>query len=442
MSVRREVRELPYVGRAIFKPYHLRQQRFSIGVAHRRCGKTVASLNDLIIRALNCRLPDGRYGYLGPLATQAKETAWLYLQRFTEGFSTEKNEAELWIQLPNRARIRIYGADNPDRLRGGYFDGAVLDEFGDMRPSLWGEVVRPMLSDRQGWASFIGTPKGRNHFWQLYNRALDEPETWFTFMLKASETGILPEEELESAKREQTPEQYAQEYECSFDAAILGAYFGREIAEAEREGRIRPLEADPEVPVHTVWDLGVRQATAIWWFQVHHGGVWVVDHYEATGHGAPHFAKVVLSKPYKLGNNYFPHDVKVKEWGSEKTRLESVIACGLVPSLVRDHEVEDGINAAKLTIPRCLFDSSRCAEGLEALRQYRTEYDERTRAFKSTPRPDWTCHTADAFRYLAMAYRELDPPPQAKPPMRTLHDATLDELWASHRKSKTDPRRI
>jgi hypothetical protein len=202
------------------------------------------------------------------------------------------------------ARIRLHGADNPDRLRGNYLDGVVLDEFGDMRPSIWGEVIRPMLADRQGWATFIGTPKGRNDFAKVFERSQSSPE-WFSAMLRASQTRLLPEAELESAREEMTLEQYEQEFECSFDAAIMGAYFGKELAQAEREGRIRALHYDPELPVHTSWDLGVGDPTAIWFWQIAGQEIRLIDHCENSGQAIPHHVAEINARNYREGVDRF-----------------------------------------------------------------------------------------------------------------------------------------
>lgn len=402
-------------------------------VAHRRFGKTVGTINDLIKRAIELRRDHGRYAYVAPFLSQGKEIAWEYLKRFAEPAITDKNESELWVEVCGKARIRIHGADNPDRLRGAYLDGVVLDEYADMRPSVWGEVIRPMLADRQGWATFIGTPKGRNEFWQVWDRAQRDEANWFAMMLRASATGILPQSELDEARRDMTPEQYEQEFECSFEAAILGAYFGKEIAEAERMGRICELDYEPRLPVHTAWDLGIGDSTAIWFFQVVGSEIRVIDHYEAHGQGLPHYAGVLASKPYRYGDDFVPHDAKVRELGTGRTRIETLQQLGRNPRLVPHHKIMDGINAARLSMATVWFDRSKCADGIEALRQYRAEFDEKARAFKDNPRHDWTSHSADAFRYLAMAWREMAQPAGKEEPVRRLNvgivgGATFNDL--------------
>jgi len=379
-------------------------------VAHRRAGKTVACVADLVLSALFCKKQEGRFAYIAPQYNQAKDVAWAYVKRLAAdipgiGF----NESELRADFPNGARLRLYGADNPDRLRGLYFDGCLLDEFADMRPSVWGEIIRPMLMDRKGWAAFIGTPRGRNALFQIYDRARTDPD-WFSLLLKASESGLISPEEIEATRRELSPEQFAQELECSFEAAIQGAYWGRELAAAERQGRITEVPHEPLLPVHTAWDLGVGDSTAIWFFQVHGKEIRVVDFYENHGHGLPHYAAVLAEKPYRYGDHWLPHDAKVKELGTGRTRVETLISLNVRPRIVPAHKLEDGINAARATLPLMWFDNFRCAEGLEALRQYRQEYDDKARDFKDRPRHDWTSHSADAMRYLAMAYREVTTP--------------------------------
>jgi phage terminase large subunit len=399
---------IPYGPRRVFIPYHKRAQRWAVLVAHRRCGKTVACINDIIARALNCSHEHGRYAYVAPFLAQAKEVAWEYLKRYARPAIANKNESELWVELvKGGARIRIHGADNPDRLRGAYLDGVVLDEYADMRPSVWGEVIGPMLADYQGWATFIGTPKGRNEFFEIYSGALTSPD-WFHVMFKASETRIVSDTELEVWRRQMTPEQYEQEFECSFEAAILGAYYGREMADAARNGRIRNVDYDPALPVHTVWDLGKGINMAIWFFQVVGNEIRVIDHHEgAHSDGIPQCVEVIKAKPYKYDTDWVPHDAKVLEIGTGRTRLETMISLWRNPHLIKDHRVMDGINAARMTIPLCYFDQEKCKDGLEALRQYKADFDEKTKAFKNEPKHDWTSHSADAFRYLAMAWREM-----------------------------------
>lgn len=410
--------DLGYRPRDQFIAFHERRERWACLVAHRRAGKTVACVADLIDAALRCTKPSPRFSYIAPLFVQAKDVAWNYVKRFTRDIpGTAFNEAELRVDLPGDRRIRLYGADNYDRLRGIYLDGVILDEYADMPPAAWGEVIRPALADRQGWAVFIGTPKGRNAFWEVFERSKVDKD-WFSSVLKASETGLLAKSELDAARAEMTPEQYEQEFECSFEAAILGAYYGKEIAELERQGRIGDVPYDTAVPVYTAWDLGIGDATAIWFFQVVGPELHVIDHYEAHGHGLAHYAAVLQSKPYQYAKHYVPHDAMARDLGTGRTRVETLKELtGKSPYVLRQNDVMDGINALRVSMPRSRWDASKCREGIEALRQYRTEYDEKLKTFKDRPRHDWTSHTADAARYMAMAWRELKADPPPKPPV-------------------------
>ena len=199
------------------------------------------------------------------------------------------------VIFPNGAHVRLYGADNFERLRGSYSDGLVIDEFGDIDPRAWPEVLRPSLADRKGWAVFIGTPKGHNLFYKIHEQALTDP-AWFSLVLKASVTSLLPQAELDDMRRTMTPETYQQELECSFDAAILGSYFGRELTDAETAGRITEVAYDPVIPVHTAWDLGIGDSTAIWFFQVVGAELHVIDHYEASGFALGHYVDVLNAR--------------------------------------------------------------------------------------------------------------------------------------------------
>lgn len=429
---------IPYTPREVFGPFHNRTERFAIGVAHRRCGKTVACINDLVRRAvlLNREHPPGRFGYIGPQLNQSKDNVWQYLKYYAAPLIRDKNEQDLWVELLNGARVRLYGADNPDRIRGAYFDHVVMDEYADMAPSVWGAIVRPMLADFAGGATFIGTPKGRNSFHEQYEKALDDP-TWFTFLLRASETAILPDSELDASKRDMTPEQYLQEFECSFDAAIMGAYYGKDIAELERKGRITEVEAI-DAPVHTAWDLGIGDSTAIWFWQAVENEIRIVDHYENHGQAIPHYVAEIEARGYPKGKDFVPHDAKVRSLETGRTRIETLISLGRSPLLVPNHKIMDGINAARLTMPRIWIDATRCKDGVEALRQYRADFDEKTRAFKDTPKHDWTSHTADAFRYLCMAWREQAKPEEKSelPPVKAITDYKAEEMWKFNKRPR------
>lgn len=405
--------ETGYQCRPQFEPFHLRTQRWAAIVAHRRAGKTVACINDLIDAALRLRRPEPRFAYIAPYFAQAKDIAWSYLRQFTTSIpGASRHEGELRVDLPNGGRVRLYGADNYERMRGIYLDGVIIDEFGDIDPRAWAEVLRPALSDREGWAVFIGTPKGRNHFWETWNQAQGRAD-WFTLKLRASETGIIPPPELHDAKLSMSDDQYAQEYECSFDAAVVGSYYGKLIDEAEAGGRITSVPHAPELQTFTWWDLGIDDATAIWFVQQAGREIRIIDYYENSGAGLEHYVQVLRDKPYVYADrgHYLPHDVEVTELGTGKSRYSYLVGLGVRGTVVPRLEVEDGVNAVRRILPRCWFDKVRCARGLEALRQYRKEWDEKLKSFKQRPLHDWSSHASDAFRYGAVMIRE---------PMRTM----------------------
>ena len=408
--------EIPYLPRSQFVPFHARGQRWACIVAHRRAGKTVACINELIRGALTCPRPEPRFAYVAPYLAQAKDVAWGYVRQYTAPLpGVEYNEAELRADLPNRGRVRLYGADNYDRLRGSYFDGIVLDEYGDMDPRAWPEVVRPALSDRQGSAVFIGTPRGRNHFYDLWAGdsagqvagALHDPD-WYPLMLKASVTGILPPAELESARKAMSAEQYAQEYECSFEAANVGAYYGKLMTEAREQKRIGKVPHDTAAPVETWWDLGIGDSTAIWFAQRAGKAVHLIDYYETSGEGLAHYAQVLARKRdaphrYNYSQHVLPHDVRVRDLSIGKTREDVLKALGITVAVAPDHKVADGIEAVRNLIPRCWFDELACKRGVEALFNYQRKYDDKLKAWRNEPLHDWSSHGSDAFRYGAMA---------------------------------------
>lgn len=431
--------ELEYAPRSVFQDFHDRTQRWAVIVAHRRCGKTVACINDLIYRALTEGKDNAQYAYIAPLYGQAKNIAWQYLQRYAQPVLAKANQSELWVELINGARIKLFGADSPDNLRGLYLDGVILDEFGDMKPSVWGAVVRPLLADRQGWATFIGTPKGHNQFYEIYTQATKN-NNWFAKTLRASQTNIIPSKELEDAQLIMSPDQYEQEFECSFEAAIVGAFYGKEMRMLTDGGRITNVEYDPLFPCHTSWDLGFSDDTAIWWFQVVYGELRILDYHSSNGHQVSYYTDLLNAKErefgYKYGYHYLPHDARAKTLASGGRSIIEQIASKIpltslkiVPSL----SLQDGIQATRLALMRSWFDAERCHDGIECLRQYQREYDEDKKVFRDKPKHDFTSHGADAFRMLSIAWKEEDKTTPKDHSIRGIvvgkNETTLNELW-------------
>lgn len=425
---------IPYKPRDQFKPFHFRDTRWACIVAHRRAGKTVACINDLIRRAFIDGKDHGRYAYVAPFFSQAKAVAWDYLLRYSENVRTSANVSELQVELLNGSRIRLYGADNPDALRGLYLDGVVLDEVADMRPRVWGEIIRPLLADRKGWAVFIGTPRGKNEFWNIFQQS--KGNGWLSVVLKASETGIVDRQELAESAKTMSEDQYLQEWECSFEAAILGAFYGRELRQLDEAGRITDVPYDPAVPVHTAWDLGFTDDTAIWWYQVIRGEVHFLEHYAASGLGMDDYFALIKSKPYRYGLHHLPHDAKAQTLAAKGKSIQEMAwdALGKNVRIVPDLSVQDGIQAARAMLARAWFDKGT-EEGIEALRQYQREWDEDKKAFRERPRHDWTSHTADAFRMAAVAWKE-----EAKPALPQVskyrEQQTINEIIADLRRKR------
>ncbi|HVC32562.1 MAG TPA: terminase family protein [Chloroflexota bacterium] len=411
--------EIPYEPRPVQLALHAgwESHRFSVTVAHRRLGKTVAAVNQLIKGAVTCRNAKPRFAYIAPTYTMGKQVAWDYIQDFSRVIpGVSFNQSELRSDYPNFGQVRIYGADNPDSLRGLYFDGVVLDEYGLMPPKTYGEVVRPALSDRGGWAVFLGTPAGKNHFYDLAQQARRD-ESWFFAEMKASQTGIISSDELAAARKDMTADEYAQEYECSFEASVKGSIYAAELAALRAAGHLCRVPVEPTLPVDTDWDLGVGDATAIWFSQsLRSGELRIVDYYEASGEGLPHYAQILQTKGYLYGTHWAPHDIQVKELGSGRSRLETAASLGIKFRVAPNIPIEDGIHAARMLLPRCWIDDEKCSAGLEALQHYRRDFNSRLNEFKPTPVHDWSSHGADAFRYLAVRQKTpAEKRPSAQP---------------------------
>jgi hypothetical protein len=396
---------VPYKPREPFNAFHDRVERWACIVAHRRAGKTVAAINELIKGGFECDKVEPRLAYIAPYFAQAKDIAWGYLKRYTAAIpGATPNESELRVDLPNGARIRLYGADNFDRMRGIYLDGVVLDEFADMDPRAWSEVIRPALADRGGWAAFIGTPKGRNAFWEIYERAISSDD-WFALRLRASETGLIPPAELDALGRELSQDEYAREFETSFEAAIEGSYYAQQLNQAESDGRISSVPHDPGLEVHAAFDLGIGDSTVIWLAQFAGREIRLIDYIENSGVALDWYARALRERPYLYAPLILPHDAQARELGTGKSRTEMLEDMGFKTRIAPHLGPADGIEAVRRQLPRTWIDAKRCEPGLRAIRDYREKVDPKRRVSLG-PLHDWTSHAADALRYLMTAYEE------------------------------------
>jgi hypothetical protein len=306
-----------------------------------------------------------------------------------------------------------------------------------MKPSIFGAVLRPLLADRKGWCTFIGTPKGHNAFWEVYNNATQD-KSWYVKVLRASQTGLLDQAELDDAAKTMTQDQYLQEFECDFESAILGAYYGKEMRALTDAGRITDVEYDPLFPVHTAWDLGYSDDTAIWWYQVVHGEIRLLDYHSSNGQPVAFYAGIIQAREeergYKYGTHWLPHDARAKTLSSNRSVIEQLgdkiplKTIKITPNL----KLQDGIQASRLALTRAWFDH-KCTDGIECLRQYQREYDEDKKVFRDKPRHDWTSHGADAFRYLAIVWKDeakiVDPEATIRGVFFGKTEVSLNDLW-------------
>ncbi len=409
---------VPYTPRNLQLRFHEERTRFCVLLCHRRFGKTVAAINDILREALRRGGHDWRAAYMAPFITQAKTVAWDYLKFFAKDIpGTRFLETELKCILPTGASIRLFGTDNANALRGMYLDDVVLDEPADMPREVWTRILRPMLTDRKGRALFCGTPNGVDNVlhdvWEEAGQdsvfvAQGQQPLWSRFSFKASETGYIDAEELRVAQLSMQKEDYLQEFECSFAAAVRGAYYAESVETLEAQGRIAHVPYAPELPVHTAWDLGMDDATGIWFFQVQSGGQWrVLEYLEESGQGLQYYIQQLQARPYVYGSHFAPHDIKVRELGTGLSRLEMAKKLGVAFTVCPALSLADGINAVRVNLARMWFDKEKCSAGLRALRQYRRQWRPRQEVYSNVPMHNWTSHAADALRYAVLGFRPL-----------------------------------
>ena len=390
--------------------------RYSLLCCHRRFGKTVMCINHLIKEAMTNKNHNPRFAYIAPTYGQAKKIAFDYLKYYTKEIpGTKYNETELRCDFVNGARIMLLSSENPDSIRGIYLDGCIIDETAQINPALINEVITPALSDRKGFMILVGTPKGMaNLFYDYYQKAQSNPK-WFLYKAKASETGIVDEEELDAALAVMGSQKYEQEFECSFIGNIQGSIYGDIIASLDDKKQITRVPIDPSYPIHVAWDLGWNDLTVLIFFQQIGHQIHIVDYYENNNHALPHYAQVIKEKDYVIGTNYGPHDLDQTEFGSGKTRREVAYQMGLRFKVAPRMAIEDGIHAVKMLLPRCMIDVDNCSKLVNALRHYHRKFSDKERVYKIKPVHDWSSHAADALRTLATGLNETKFGQQARP---------------------------
>lgn len=392
----------------------------AIEIAHRRWGKDEIALGATAILA-HQRVAS--YWHCLPEYEQGRKALWDAVnahtgkRRIDEAFPPalreSKDEQKMFIKLKCGSTWQIIGSDRYDSTVGAGVAGIVYSEWALANPSAWA-YHRPMVEENDGWAAFITTPRGRNHAKAMYDMAKTHPR-WFAEISSIHDTRALTPAQIEDSLDEYVAlygedvgrAQFEQEYECNFNAAILGAFYAREMTALRREGRIVSFLPQLAEPVHTAWDIGVRDDTSIWWFQVVGGRPHILDCYTSSGAGVEHYAEVCHDKPWRRGIDFVPFDAGVKEWGTGRTRLEAMRLFGLNPRMVPRATKMDGIQAARMTLAKAVFHTDCEAIGISALEQYRREWDDERKTFRASEVHDWTSHLADAFRYLSLAWRDV-----------------------------------
>lgn len=382
----------------------------------RRHGKDDVGLNLMACAAMQ-RV--GTYWYCLPESAQSRKAIWDAVNEFTgirriDGAFPDiicevKRSQDMHIRFINGSTLTLVGSDNYDSLVGAPPVGIVFSEFALADPNAWG-YLRPILAANGGWALFVSTPRGKNHFYSLYQHALDSPD-WFAELLTVEDTGLLSKEQLATELKEYISmygeeEGYAkfrQEYYCSFEGSLSGSYYGALLDQADSDNRITNVPYDPALPVITSWDLGMGDASGIWFWQRVNQEIRAIEYYETSGEGLSYYAKILKERPYVYDHHILPHDIKVRELGTGKSRYEIAQQLGIKPiTVARNLPVDDGINAMRSMLPRVWFDRKKCAQGLESLRAYRKEYDDKRKEYKNKPLHDFSSHAADAARYFAV----------------------------------------
>lgn len=390
----------------------------AIEIAHRRWGKDDLILHRAAVAAFE---RPASYWHMLPEYGQARKALWAAVdshtgkRRIDAAFPLElrdtTNEQEMFIRFKNGSTWQLVGSDRFNSLVGAGVAGVTFSEWALANPSAWG-YIRPMIEENDGWAAFITTPRGRNHAKDMFDMAERNP-SWFAERSTVHDTGALTALQIAEARTEYASlygqdvgeAMFAQEYECSFNAAILGAFYARELVQVRSEGRVTPITPALGYPVHTAWDLGMRDSTAIWWWQAVGSQVYVFDCYVSHNQAIEHYADIIKSRPWARGVDYVPHDARVAELGTGKTRVEVMQECGLKPEVVPMMKKLDGITAVRRLLPFAVFDPKCEDHGLPALEQYRRDWDDARKTFRDSEVHDWTSHAADAFRYLASVWR-------------------------------------
>ncbi len=406
-------------------PFHETDKRWMVLVVHRRAGKTTAAINYLIYSAI--KKPGTNYAYIGPTYKMAKSAAWNILKRYTKFPGVKCKESELSVEFPGGSRITLYSAENPDRLRGIGLSGVVFDEYGMQPSNIFTEVIRPTLIDNGGYGIWIGTPKGRNEFYLLYETRKNDSE-WFTCHLTADDTGTISQKEIENSRRTMSHEEFMQELYCSFNASAKGAVYAAELAMLRDNSRIGTVPWRKDLKVYTVWDIGVGPAMAIGFYQRVGAMLHMIDYWQGTENdGIDQAVFAVKQKEYNYGKHFAPHDINTRETSTGKTRIDYAKDLGISFTVIDSKfGVEEGIQMGKFAFNMLMVDENKCVLWINAISEYKREWDDKRNMFREVPYHNWTSHAADVHRYASIIERKID---NNSDEYYDYDDDTPDESW-------------
>lgn len=387
--------------------------RRAVQVWHRRSGKEKTDLAGIVVKKMMERV--GSYYYVFPEFNQGRKVIWdgadkdgfRFIDHFPKAIITDKNDTEMKIRTTNGSLFQVIGSDRFDAVMGTNPIGMVFSEYSLQDPRCWG-YFRPILAENEGWAIFNFTPRGENHAYDLFELAKADPKNWFVQVLTVKDTGAVKQEILDQERREimrlhGNDALFQQEYFCSFSVPISGAYYADNLMMAFSEGRIGSVPHEPRLAVDTWWDLGINDKMSIWFTQSVGQELRVIDYLEGSGQGFPHYIGLLKQKPYVYGRHTAPHDIKVRELSNGKSRLDTAAALGIRFNVAPNLPVIDGIDAVRNLFSRCWFDRVKCKDGMNALKNYRKQYDEKKKTYLNTPYHDWASNAADAFRMMAVS---------------------------------------
>lgn len=433
-----EIVELPYnfeprhYQDEVYKAFFIDKKKRIIDVLHRRAGKDKTYIN-LICEASQLRV--GTYLYLFPELNQARRVIWngidkegfKYTEHIPHALRKKTNNSDMMIEMQNGSVIQLAGSDRYDSLMGTNPIGVVFSEFSLQNPRAF-DYIRPILAENGGWAIFQYTPRGRNHGYDLFVKNKENPD-WYVrkyginVTRKNDGSPVITEEMIEEERRAGMPEELIQqEFYVSFEASMVGSYYGKHLERAEKEGRIREVKPEPGLHTYTFWDLGVKDPTAIWFMQFHGGKVRIINYYEQSDASLKDHIKYLADYAEKnritYGAHFAPHDIRVREFTNNRSRFEIAREMGLRFHVVPMLSIDDGIEATWYLFKDIYFDKENCEHGINCLRHYHKKYDEKRKCFGNKPEHDWSSHGADAFRYLAVGWNDYYASPMDSKPIR------------------------